>query len=83
MLKSELGTFVEKEDKIEADSGCKDDRVMATVHALIVLEKAGVMARATSVEPSSRSEPDPFSFEALFKEFGEEQIIAGTPARFH
>lgn len=87
-LRSELATFVEQEGgKIEADSGCFDDRVMATAHALIVTERAGIAAmdrRALPYTPAVT--PDPFSFDALFgkqTEPGASAVIAGTPARFH
>jgi hypothetical protein len=65
-LKSELGTFVEqKNGKIEADSGCFDDRVMALVHAAACVERAQIV-----VEDEARwrpdAAPDPFSWEAIF-----------------
>ena len=65
-LHSELGTFVEKENgKIEAESGCYDDRVMALVHALSVIERAQIH---TTVDPEEidTANVDPFSWEALF-----------------
>lgn len=66
LLKAELDTFVEREGRIAADEGCLDDRVMATCHALICVERAGIAA--TIHEEVLRSEqPDPFSFEALFR----------------
>jgi hypothetical protein len=87
-LRSELATFVETSSgKVEADSGCFDDRVMATVHALIVCEPAGVAAvdqRRAPYRPDVT--PDPFSFDALFGKQADPiraAAIAGTPARFH
>ncbi len=87
-LRSELATFVETSSgKVEADSGCFDDRVMAAVHALIVCEPAGIAAadqrRAPYVPDVT---PDPFSFDALFGKQADPiraAAIAGTPARFH
>jgi hypothetical protein len=87
-LRSELATFVETDSgKVEADSGCFDDRVMAAVHALIVTEPAGIAAvdqRRAPYEPAT--EPDPFSFDALFGKQTDALAggaITGTPARFH
>jgi hypothetical protein len=87
-LRSELATFVETDaGKVEADSGCFDDRVMAAVHALIVTEPAGIAAvdqRRAPYEPAG--EPDPFSFDALFGKQTDALAggaITGTPARFH
>lgn len=73
-LNSELGTFVEKENgKIEAESGCYDDRVMALVHALAVIERAQIH---TTAEPDVvEDNTDPFSWEALF---GGKPATAGT-----
>jgi hypothetical protein len=65
MLRSEMGTFVEQASgKIEADSGCFDDRVMALGMALVVVERAAIMSTGgyREVEP----ERDPWSWEALF-----------------
>lgn len=87
LLKSELTTFVEKEEgKIEADNGCLDDRVMAAVMALVVLERAGVVASSSSQIDLHDNEPDQFSFEHIFAQHVEgapEPSILGTPARFH
>lgn len=87
-LRSELATFVEQEGgKIEADSGCFDDRVMATCHALIVTEQAGIAATTQRAAPYERERVrDPFGFDALFgkqQEPGALAAILGTPARFH
>lgn len=87
-LRSELATFVEQDTgKIEADAGCFDDRVMATCHALIVCEPAGIAAMTQRNAPFENHayDPPPFSFDALFgKQFdtvrGER---FGTPERFH
>lgn len=65
-LQSELDTFSEQlNGKIEADSGCMDDRVMAACHALLVVERAAI-ATAEDVSLPGDLEPDPFSFEAMF-----------------
>lgn len=85
-LRSELATFAEQESgKIEANAGCFDDRVMATCHALIVTEPAGVAAseqRSGGIETSTYI--DPFSFEGIFgKPVDTQSVRFGTPARFH
>lgn len=65
-LYSELNTFAEQPNgKIEAESGCFDDRVMAMVHALAVVERAQIHT-AQSIDEVDTAEQDPFSWEALF-----------------
>jgi hypothetical protein len=65
MLRSEMGTFVEQANgKIEADSGCFDDRVMALGMALVVVERAAIMGAGNYHEEPG--EPDPWGWEALF-----------------
>lgn len=65
MLRSEMGTFVEQANgKIEADSGCFDDRVMAMGMALCVVERAAIMS--TGPAPDEQGEPDPWGWETLF-----------------
>jgi hypothetical protein len=84
LLKSELSTFVEKDDgKIEADAGCLDDRVMATAMALIVVEQAGVASASSRETEQPLVERNPFSFDALFENFGKVVPRFGTPERFH
>ena len=73
-LQSELDTFSEQSSgKIEADSGCYDDRVMAACLILSVVERAQL---ATFEEPQLAGDdertPDPFSFEAMFPHAGDE-----------
>lgn len=75
LLESELSTFVENAaGKLEADSGCKDDRVFAACHALAVVERA---AATTIAQPSAaqQAEADPFSWEAIF---GDQQTEGGS-----
>lgn len=88
-LKLELSTFVEKKDgKIEADDGCHDDHVMAAVHALTVVERAGVVA--TAGERSSQlsrvldaERTAPFSFDAIFVKTTAPPLVYGSPAKYH
>jgi hypothetical protein len=80
-LRSELGTFVEKENgKIEAESGCFDDRVMAMVHALAVIERAQILTAIE--EPTAANDVDPFSWDALFGEQQVRERVALRPERF-
>lgn len=86
LLRGELLTFVEKADgKIEADQGCKDDRVMATAMALCVVERAGVIAGSSSEKFASEAsaEPDPFSFDALFGEQTQSRLRYGVSEKYH
>jgi hypothetical protein len=86
-LRSELATFAEQESgKIEANAGCFDDRVMATAHALIVTEQAGIAATdQRDGAYTDDTEPDPFSWEGLFGKQLEPRTnsIFGIPERFH
>jgi hypothetical protein len=67
LLRSELGSFVEKENgKLEAESGCMDDRVMAMAHAVAAVERAAIMTAPKSSSRASRATPDQFSWEAIF-----------------
>ena len=67
MLKSECGTFVEQKDgKIEADSGCHDDRVFAAAEAFVCMERAAIMTGPDYVPVVAEAERDPFGFDALF-----------------
>lgn len=71
LLKSELATVVEKADgKIEAEIGCLDDRVFATIMAMMCLERAGVMLSdpATAKYEDPNAPADPFSWESIFGE---------------
>lgn len=82
-LKGQLDTFVEKDGKIGADEGCHDDLVMAAVHALIAVEYAGI-ASETHESVQRQEEPNPFSFEALFR--GQREgggAIFGVPPVYH
>lgn len=85
LLKSELLTFVEKEDgKVEADTGCHDDRVFAACHALIAVERAGIVASAGErAQHASLVQPNPFGFDALFGELAVPAERYGTPLRYH
>lgn len=75
LLKSELGSFVEKEDgRMEAEEGCYDDRVMALAHAVACVERAAMAL--TPVVASRRPAPDPFSWEAIF---GDERTEGSLP----
>ena len=77
-LNDELSTFIEnRQGKFEASAGSLDDRVMAAAHALFCVERASIM---TGWEPQSAAatSPDPFSFEALFPNAGEDK----TPSRY-
>lgn len=79
LLKSELSTFVETDSgKIEADSGCMDDRVMALCHAFAVLERAGVAATINH-DPQTLGDIDPFSWEAMFSK----QPVDRTSQQYH
>ncbi len=80
-LKAELDTFIEKDGKVQADEGCFDDRVMACAHALITVEQAGIMS-AVDEQVQRDAEPDPFSFEGIFKEQGQTQPEFAGTARF-
>lgn len=88
-LKLECATFVEKTDgKIEADDGCHDDRVMAAVHALTVVERAGVVASAGERESQLSRVLDatrtaPFSFDAIFSRTLDPPTLHGSPAKYH
>lgn len=70
-LHSELNTFSEQPNgKIEAEAGCFDDRVMAMVHALAVVERAQIQT-AIEVDAEGVDGPvDPFSWEGLFGDRG-------------
>ncbi len=89
LLKSELGTFVEVDDKLQAGAGCKDDRVWAAAHALIVSERAGIIASGQAEWEAGydswerEREPEPGSFESIFGDLDREREIAGTPQRYH
>ena len=66
-LKSELDTFVEKEDgKLEAEDGYKDDRVMALVMCCIGIGKA-VRAQA-KLEPAEPAGLNPFTLDSILDE---------------
>ena len=69
MLKSEMGTFVEQANgKIEADSGCHDDRVWAYAHACSCVERAQVMTDGSGVVANDEPDADPFGWDAIFGE---------------
>ena len=66
LLSSELTTFVENSSgKLEADSGCHDDRVFAACHALICVERAAIITLEGPPATATLA-PDPFSWEAIF-----------------
>lgn len=82
LLRSELGSFVEKENgKLEAESGCMDDRVMADAHAIAVIERAAAM---TQPERSTRERvsADPFSWEAIFGDLERDRGLPFTPGKW-
>jgi len=91
-LKGELDTFVEKDGKIEADSGCMDDRVMAALHALIVIERAGIAATIKETEEKI-ADPNPWGFDTLFPGHAEsmgfrsperdDEYLFGVPRMYH
>ena len=69
-LKSELDTFVEKEDgKIEAEEGCMDDRVMASACAIWGADYAQLMYTDAHDTPIivPGAYVDPFCFEEIIK----------------
>jgi len=67
LLKSELDTFVEKENgKLEAEEGCYDDRVMAMAVFAYSYERAMLMKTPEPIE--ERSYRDPFSFDVILEE---------------
>jgi hypothetical protein len=83
LLNSELHTVVEKEDgKIEADDGCLDDRVFATIMAMIVVEKAGVKLSEPVHLTQDEKDLNPFSFDAIFSETTRTDMLYGISKRF-
>jgi len=79
-LRSECETFSEQmSGKIEADSGCYDDRVLAACHAASVVERAQI---ATLDEPQlgdpTDAYVDPFSFEGMFPHAGDDARTHNT-----
>lgn len=83
LLKSELATFVENKDgKVEADTGCLDDRVMAAAMAVIAFEKAGVVSSAEREQATTPPDPSPFSWDGLFGEHTVPRMF-GAPERYH
>lgn len=84
LLKSELQTFIEKEDgKVEADSGCLDDRVMAAAMAAVAFERAGIVSDADRTQATAPADPDPFSFDGMFGKQPAPTGMGGLPERFH
>ncbi len=71
-LNGELSTFIEHEDgKLAAQTGCKDDRVMASACAAIGMEHAELYAgNGEDVLEMSSPDParDPFTLEGIVKE---------------
>jgi hypothetical protein len=83
LLNSELHTVVEKEDgKIEADDGCLDDRVFATIMAMIVVERAGVKLSEPVHLTQDEKDLNPFSFDSIFSETVHNDIRHGISTRF-
>jgi len=67
LLRSELNTFVEKENgRLEAEEGCLDDRVMALAQATFVMPQAASRLGSRDVEP--RIMHDPFRLDSIIKE---------------
>jgi hypothetical protein len=68
LLKSELDTFVEKENgKLEAEEGCYDDLVMGLAQGAFVLPKAAQYGISNTI-PSPPREPNPFTLDAIINE---------------
>ena len=68
LLRNELLTFIEDENgKLSAAPGCHDDCVMALAMATVGLPRAAIRA-GHRVYIDSVTDPDPFSFEAIFDE---------------
>lgn len=68
LLAGELSTFVETSSgQLQAEDGCKDDRVMATAVMTAGIERAAIQL----VDPISetRKMADPFSFDTILEEF--------------
>jgi len=68
LLKSELSTFVEREDgKLAAQEGCNDDRVIAAAKAVVGFERALLMKEGDSqaLLPVLK---DPFSLDSIIDE---------------
>lgn len=66
-LKAELSTFVEKDSgRLEAESGCFDDLVMALAMLVVPLEYEGSFMPMVEAQP--KYEPSPFSMDAIIEE---------------
>jgi hypothetical protein len=69
LLKSELDTFVEKENgKLEAEEGCHDDLVMGLAQGAFVLPKAAQYGVAKHTIPEQQRGRDPFSLDSIIEE---------------
>lgn len=67
VLRDQLSTFIETESgKLAADSGCKDDLVIASALATIAMTRADILANRGDPLPKYR--PGPFSLEAVLEE---------------
>lgn len=83
LLKAELGSFVEKENgKLEAESGCHDDRVMAAAHAVSCIERAASTLPVAGARTRRGEAVDPFSWEAIFGEASFTQDLPFTAGRW-
>jgi hypothetical protein len=79
-LRDELSTFIETGDgKLEADSGCFDDRVMAMAVGLMGARKAHLLdiklAEGKQVHPRGY---DPFSLDGILEEFKDKGRLGTT-----
>ena len=67
LLKDELSTFIETETgKLEAEEGCKDDRVIALAMAIVGLSKAAIMCGDKN--KAQIEVIDPFSLDSIIDE---------------
>lgn len=80
-LKDELSTFIETEEgKLEAQVGCFDDRVMAAAICQMGAKKAFLKDIIVAETHRKRIETyDPFSLDAILKEFGRGGGVKGFP----
>lgn len=68
-LSDELSTFIEHEDgKLEAQSGCMDDRVIAMALANIGITRAGMYLEGEAFRPSGKAFKDPFVLDNIIDE---------------
>ena len=69
LLKGELSTFIEHENgKMEAQSGCRDDTVIAMAQAVSGLNEAAMFKESQIVQYQDRLEDNPFTLDAIIKE---------------